>query len=210
MKTSILSALAAVSAVAVASPASAAETFFQGSTDGCFGVACSAASTATTGGLTFRDSTFSGTTASGFLGIGASVGTPNLNNLGSFTLTGDPATYTGTTFELLVFFTQPAGTSPSSRRISSLLTGTVMADATGGIFVDFDNNAQNFTFNGGSFTFSVNDVSLLAGQSAPITGTIIAQSAVPEPGTWAMMLMGFGAIGLGMRRRGQGKMLQAA
>lgn len=26
-------------------------------------------------------------------------------------------------------------------------------------------------------------------------------SAVPEPGTWAMMLLGFGAIGMGMRRR---------
>ena len=26
-------------------------------------------------------------------------------------------------------------------------------------------------------------------------------SAVPEPGTWAMMLLGFGAVGFGMRRR---------
>ncbi|MDP3782272.1 MAG: PEPxxWA-CTERM sorting domain-containing protein [Sphingopyxis sp.] len=26
-------------------------------------------------------------------------------------------------------------------------------------------------------------------------------SAVPEPGTWAMVLLGFGAIGFGMRRR---------
>ena len=28
-----------------------------------------------------------------------------------------------------------------------------------------------------------------------------AVNAVPEPGTWAMMLLGFGAIGFGMRRR---------
>ncbi len=26
-------------------------------------------------------------------------------------------------------------------------------------------------------------------------------NAVPEPGTWAMMLMGFGAVGFAMRRR---------
>jgi hypothetical protein len=26
-------------------------------------------------------------------------------------------------------------------------------------------------------------------------------TAVPEPGTWAMMLMGFGAMGVSMRRR---------
>lgn len=29
----------------------------------------------------------------------------------------------------------------------------------------------------------------------------LAAAAVPEPGTWAMMLLGFGAIGVGMRRR---------
>jgi hypothetical protein len=28
-------------------------------------------------------------------------------------------------------------------------------------------------------------------------------TAVPEPATWAMMLMGFGAIGFGLRRRKQ-------
>jgi hypothetical protein len=31
--------------------------------------------------------------------------------------------------------------------------------------------------------------------------TFTPNSAVPEPATWAMMLMGFGAIGFGMRRR---------
>jgi hypothetical protein len=29
----------------------------------------------------------------------------------------------------------------------------------------------------------------------------LLSSAVPEPGTWAMMLVGFGAIGASMRRR---------
>ena len=36
-----------------------------------------------------------------------------------------------------------------------------------------------------------------------------AQSAVPEPATWAMMLLGFGAVGFSIRRRRPG-MLQAA
>lgn len=36
-------------------------------------------------------------------------------------------------------------------------------------------------------------------------------TAVPEPGTWAMMLLGFGAVGVSMRRRRRSTaMLQAA
>ena len=30
---------------------------------------------------------------------------------------------------------------------------------------------------------------------------VFVTAAVPEPGTWAMMLLGFGAIGFSMRRR---------
>jgi hypothetical protein len=33
------------------------------------------------------------------------------------------------------------------------------------------------------------------------TGTSQVLAPVPEPGTWAMMLIGFGAIGASMRRR---------
>jgi hypothetical protein len=37
--------------------------------------------------------------------------------------------------------------------------------------------------------------------SGMVTITQVPASAVPEPATWAMMLLGFGAIGLAMRRR---------
>jgi hypothetical protein len=36
-------------------------------------------------------------------------------------------------------------------------------------------------------------------------GIAIATSAVPEPATWAMMLVGFGAVGYSMRKRSSGK-----
>lgn len=42
------------------------------------------------------------------------------------------------------------------------------------------------------------------GNTRTLTGTVSAAAvpaAVPEPATWAMMLVGFGAIGLGMRRK---------
>jgi hypothetical protein len=48
---------------------------------------------------------------------------------------------------------------------------------------------------GGSNTFTLDDVT--------VGGTIINNSGVPEPATWAMMLIGFGAIGLATRRRRQ-------
>ena len=42
-----------------------------------------------------------------------------------------------------------------------------------------------------------------AGANASFAGTLSFDGtpAVPEPATWAMMLLGFGAVGFGMRRR---------
>jgi hypothetical protein len=39
-------------------------------------------------------------------------------------------------------------------------------------------------------------------------GLLAAVAGVPEPGTWAMMLLGFGAIGVALRRRRRGTQLQ--
>jgi hypothetical protein len=42
-------------------------------------------------------------------------------------------------------------------------------------------------------------------------GTVtILTAAVPEPATWAMMLLGFGAIGLSMRKRRRPVLAQIA
>ena len=40
---------------------------------------------------------------------------------------------------------------------------------------------------------------------ASYSGTLsFGTAAVPEPATWALMLLGFGALGVSMRRRRQG------
>lgn len=55
----------------------------------------------------------------------------------------------------------------------------------------------------GNHTLSVTG-NITAGPSASYGGTInfnVPPPAVPEPATWAMMLLGFGATGLMMRRR---------
>ena len=41
-------------------------------------------------------------------------------------------------------------------------------------------------------------------------GSVTSVAAVPEPGTWALMLLGFGAVGVSMRRRGTGYTLAKA
>jgi hypothetical protein len=189
--------------VAFSSPARAVT--FIGSTEGCFGAACSvfsAGPVTLAPGLTFLGSTFNVSTSSGFVAIGNSPGTPNVNNLGSFTLTGDPATYTGDHFSLLVAFSAPVGTTPSSTVFQDMITGDVTSVGNGGVSINFTTGPQTFTFDGGSFTLSVNNVGLTAGNSIAVSGAIVA--SVPEPSTWAMMILGFLSVGfMAYRRKGE-------
>ena len=58
--------------------------------------------------------------------------------------------------------------------------------------------AQLITFAGGSFNLTVDDLFLTkTNLSDPITGHIsnVVMDGVPEPSTWAMMILGFAGIG---------------
>lgn len=96
-------------------------------------------------------------------------------------------------------------------------------DATAATFTLFDQANTSFTFtqaltNGSNFFgFQGIDGQSISNVLIGLTGgsvqdirqirldTVSSVSAVPEPGTWAMMLLGFGVIGYGMRRRGPNK-----
>ena len=54
----------------------------------------------------------------------------------------------------------------------------------------------------GVFTFST--------QGGNVTTFSATTTAVPEPATWALMLLGFGGIGMAMRRRRQPVLAQVA
>jgi hypothetical protein len=55
----------------------------------------------------------------------------------------------------------------------------------------------------GPGTYTLNIQGTPGTQNGSLSGNVAftAAAAVPEPGTWAMMLLGFGAIGFSMRRR---------
>lgn len=60
----------------------------------------------------------------------------------------------------------------------------------------------------GTYTFAFAGNNPVIGGSA--TGNVTITPAVPEPGTWAMMLLGFGAIGLSVRSRRRPALAQIA
>ena len=206
-------ALGAVFALA-SGAANAVETTYIGYSGGCFAISpattcappnTAALQTTTLDGLTYANSNFDVTTAGGFVSIGASPGTPNIDNLGSFSLSNLPFVYDGQHFDLLVTFTAPSGTSPSQGIFTDTLTGTVSATG-GGVFIDFNNTPQYFNFpmpagGTGSFDFFVNDLSVTAGHSVAVTGSIMTITAVPEPETYALLIAGLAAIGFMALRR---------
>ena len=152
-------------------------------------------------GLTFTAGSFDqNTNAGGFAAIGGGVG----HNLGNITLVPGPHDYGSDVFKLLVTFALPGSTVPGTS-FSATLLGSLETIDTGGLQITFTNPDQVFAYGGGNFTLHVNNVAFSGSLGSEqtfltqdITGFILAP--VPEPATWAMMLLGFAGIGMAVRR----------
>ena len=101
---------------------------------------------------------------------------------------------------------------------SSLLDANTIASYTqiAGSFSSGQNDNQNYLISGGTFSgimvSSTSPISVfqVKQNSYQLAGTPPPPGSVPEPATWAMMLLGFGGIGVAMRRRRKQGLLQIA
>lgn len=102
--------------------------------------------------------------------------------------------------------------------VNGLTATAVYRDALGNVCTNY-----NVGTCGATETFAINNVPILAGVLNTISitgysrgngsygGQATFTPSVPEPATWAMMLVGFGAVGFGMRRaRKSARALQVA
>ena len=178
---------------------------FVGTTSGCFYFA-SGPCTQSRLGLGYQTGAFDTyTDASGFLGIGGFFNDPN--NLGAFTLNSAANNYNGTSFVLNVIFAMPTlanATTVFSAAIKGSVQHILNGKLAGGVRIDFDNTPQIFLFNGpqyaGSFSFSVDDVTLNPNTQAPVGGVIQA-TATPEPATMLLLATGIAGLIPAERRR---------
>jgi hypothetical protein len=169
-------------------------------TTGCFDGPCTAHHTASDDTLRFTGHNTSSESEGNLL-------------LGSLTLSNSSLfgghIFNGDTFDLTVAFGSPIGTTTDVADLTGFIT------VLGGI-VGIDFSPETFlSTDGNTYHLSVNDVILGTNffhgrDTESLTGTLSMTAAVPEPATWAMMILGFAGIGFMAYRRRSSATLQAA
>ncbi|MEG3174721.1 PEPxxWA-CTERM sorting domain-containing protein [Sphingomonas sp. RB3P16] len=102
-----------------------------------------------------------------------------------------------------------AGSLDPYNSVTLSLVDTKTGTTTSQMFSAFGNGDGRITFDTGSNTTLITAALFQSGQNSFEIDNIV--SAAPEPATWAMMILGFGFAGMGLRssRRSRGKLALA-
>jgi hypothetical protein len=150
--------------------------------------------------LEFQGQGFTTPITTGAAPIQVTVGAFDLHTFSAFNFGGD-------TFNLVVTFTAPPGAPGGPQTFTATLSGTVqILDFNDSIAIDFDNTPQVFAYSGGTFTFSVQDISQL-NETAGFVGlnANISATAAETPEPVSMLLLGSGLAGLAAKLRSRRK-----
>lgn len=158
-------------------------------------------------GVTFTGTKTLRTQASGQAAITGAGGNP-LTGTVTFFLT-DGGTFTDFEFNLPGIPGNPPPAEARSVTFNMLNAAGVAYSSTGDFpTYDLSGNGENWfsgrTTNGDvikSITFTLNPANSGVDSLKQVRLGGIAAAAVPEPATWAMLICGFGLVGLSMRRR---------
>ncbi len=156
-----------------AAPASAADFMFDFTGSGFFGGTLNGSGTLTTDNVTFVNA---------------------LNGYSAQTITGITGTFNGSAITGLA--------SVTGSNNLFYLSGPFFVDGNGLGFTTASGVSANlFVTNDTAYRVNTQGAGLLTGLVTARVSPVAITAAVPEPATWAMMLIGFGGIGVAMRRR---------
>jgi hypothetical protein len=167
-----------------------------------FAAPAMAASVVTNGG--FETGDFTGWNTTGNLGVYSNVGnaavptdwgTYRVASLGTTTLSQTLSTIAGTVYRIAYSIESDAGPGTVAVNFGSATPNTGGTNTTTGR----DDFATHFFFATATSASTVLSVQLSNGSYFNLDN--ISVTAVPEAGTWAMLMIGFGAAGVSLRTR---------
>ncbi len=129
----------------------------------------------------------------------------DLNGLNSGGIQQTFDTISGRTYRVVFSLAGNPDGGPTQKVVSTVATGSSSAsytfDTTGATRTDMGWAPFVYTFVADGTTTTLGFTSSIGGSYGAALDAVSVSGAVPEPATWALMILGFGAVGGALRRR---------